>query len=159
LVYRGHPLPPDIAQRHWRTVRHAVRAGKEHLKAEHRAIVNRLRRGRYQLGRAWELKELLRNLYRRILPHRARPHLKSWCAKAMRSRIAAFQTLAKRLTAHFDAVVASVELGLSNSRLEGINSKIRVIQRRGYGHPSAHSLTTMIHLCLGGITITPPTPR
>lgn len=159
LVYRGHPLPLDHIRQHWRTIRHAVRAGKENLKAEHRAIINRLRRGRYRLGRAWELKELLRNLYRRIKPHRARAHLKSWCTKANRSNIPAFRNLAKRLTNHFDAVVAAVELGLSNSRLEGINSKIRVIQRRGYGHPSADSLTTMIHLCLGGITITPPTQR
>lgn len=90
--------------------------------------------------------ELLRNLYRTVAPHRARTYLKSWCAKANRSHIAAFQTLAKRLTNHFEAVVASVELGLSNSRLEGTNSKIRVIQRRGYGHPQPNSLTTMIHL-------------
>jgi transposase len=159
LVYRAHPMPRDITGRRWRTIRHALRAGKENLRAEHRAIVNALRRGRYQLGRAWELKELLRNLYRTVAPEHARKYLKTWCTKAMRSNIAAFQTLAKRLTNHFDAVVASVELGLSNSRLEGINSKIRVIQRRGYGHPSPDSLTAMIHLCLGGITITPPTQR
>jgi hypothetical protein len=38
-----------------------------------------------------------------------------------------------RIEEHFDAIVAAVELGLSNSRLEGINAKIRLIQRRGYG--------------------------
>lgn len=75
----------------------------------------------------------------------------------MRSNIAAFQTLAKRLTNYFAAVVAAVELGLSNSRLEGVNSKICVIQRRGYGHPSPDCLITMIHLGLGGITITTST--
>jgi len=57
------------------------------------------------------------------------------------------------------AIIASVHLGLSNSRLEGINAKIRVIQRRGYGHPDPDSLTAMIYLCLGGITITLPTQR
>ena len=41
--------------------------------------------------------------------------------------------------------------------LEGINTKIRVIQRRGYGHPSPDSLMTMIYLCIGGINLTLPT--
>jgi transposase len=45
---------------------------------------------------------------------------------------------------------------LSNGRLEGINTKIRVIQRRGYGHSDPDALTAMIHLCLGGITLTLP---
>ncbi len=66
-------------------------------------------------------------------------------------------TLARRLRKHFVAVIAAVELGLSNSRLEGINSKVRVIQRRGYGHADPDSLIAMIHLCLGGIEIPLPT--
>jgi transposase len=45
-------------------------------------------------------------------------------------------------------------LGPSNSRLEGIDAKIRLIQRRGYGHRNLDSLTAMIHLCLGGIAVT-----
>jgi transposase-like protein len=34
---------------------------------------------------------------------------------------------------------------LTNSRLEAINAKIRVIQRRGSGHPAPESLLAMIH--------------
>jgi Transposase len=33
--------------------------------------------------------------------------------------------------------LAAVELSLSNSKLEGLNSKIRLINHRGYGHRSA----------------------
>ena len=79
--------------------------------------------------------------------------------RALRSRITGFRNLVRRLRKHFDAIIASVHLGLSNSRLEGINAKIRVIQRRGYGHPNPDSLASMIYLCLGGITITLPTQR
>jgi transposase len=67
------------------------------------------------------------------------------------------QVLARRLRKHFDAVIAAVELGLSNSRLEGINTKIRVIQRRGYGHRDPDALTAMIYLCIGGIDLSLPT--
>lgn len=157
LVYRGHPTPPVVPRRDWRKARYALRAGQENLSGEHRDILNRLRRGRYHVGRAWELKEALRTLYRTVEPAHAARYLNAWCTAAARSRIPAFQTLAKRLRTHFDKIVAAVELGLSNSRLEGINSKIRVIQRRGYGHPSAESLTTMIHLCIGDTRIELPT--
>jgi transposase len=33
-----------------------------------------------------------------------------------------------------------VQLGLSNSRLEGINAKIRLIQRRGFGNANPDNL-------------------
>lgn len=141
-----------------RRVRHALRTGAEKLKAEQRELVNRLRRHRYRLFRAWELKEQLRDLYRTTDPDQAPGYLKRWITRALRSRIPAYRTLARRLRKHF-AIVAAIQLGLSNSRMEGINAKIRVIQRRGYGFPDPDSLTSMIYLCLGGVTITLPTQR
>jgi transposase len=145
--------------REWRRTRYALRAGAERLDDSHRAILNALRRGRYRLWRTWELKEQLRDLYRAVHPADARDYLKRWCTAALRSRIPAFRNLVRRLRKHFDAVVAAVELGMSNSRLEGINANIRLIQRRGYGHRNLDSLTASIYLCLGGVTINPPTER
>lgn len=43
-------------------------------------------------------------------------------------------------------------LGLSNPKLEGLNSKIRLINHRGYRHRSAAALLAMIYRCCGGIT-------
>ena len=65
----------------------------------------------------------------------------------------------RRVEKHFDAIIAAVELGLSNSRLEGINAKIRLIQRRRYGFRNLDALTAAIYLCLGGITLNLPTER
>ncbi|WP_190812850.1 transposase [Saccharopolyspora pogona] len=139
-------------------MRAALRKGAENLTDEQRDIINQLRRTRYRLWRAWELKEEFRDVYRVIDPDEARAYLKSWCTRALRSRIPSMRNLVQRIRNHFDAIIAAIELGLSNSLLEGINSKIRVIQRRGYGH-SPESLSTMIYLCLSGITITLPTER
>jgi transposase len=47
----------------------------------------------------------------------------------------------------------------ANSRLEGINAKIRLIQRRGYGFRNLDALSAAIYLCLGGITLDLPTER
>lgn len=164
-VFRAHTpdLPALTAglpnRRHWRRARHAIRLGAEKLDADQRAFVNALRRTRYRLFRAWELKEQLRDLYRRVEPADAPDYLKAWITRAIRSQIPTYQALARRLRKHFDAITAAVQLGLSNSRLEGINAKIRLIQKRGYGFRNLDSLTAMIYLCLGGIKIELPTER
>jgi transposase len=44
------------------------------------------------------------------------------------------------------------------SKLEGFNSKIRLINHRGYGHHSAAVIAT-IYLCCSGLTITLPIER
>ena len=153
----GRLHPSGVGDRDWRQARVALRAGAERLTKNQRALVNAFRRSRYRLWRAWELKEALRDLYRRVDPTLAAVYLKRWLTSAVRSRIPAFVNLAKQLRRNFEGVVAAVELGLSNSRLEGVNARIRLIQRRGYGHHSAESLASMIYLCLGGITIKLPT--
>jgi transposase len=144
------------SRRDWRRARYAVRAGKERLDSRHHALLGALRRHSYRLWCTWELKEQLRDLYRIVDPADAADYLQAWCTAALRSRIAAYATLVRRIRKHFDAIVAAVQLGLSNSRLEGINAKIRLIQRRGYGHANLDNLTAMIYLYLGGITITLP---
>ena len=143
--------------RDWRRTRFALRAGAERLGEDHHALLRRLRRNRYALWRAWELKERLRDLYRTIDPTIARTHLTAWCRSAERSNLLPVRNLARQIRRHFDGIVNAVEIGISNSRLEGINAKIRLINRRGYGHPKAENLAAMIHLCLGGITIPLPT--
>jgi transposase len=162
--YKAQPAPlPEydgkgkFRPRSWRRTRLALRSAGERLDENQRALINGVRRHNYRLFRAWELKEQLRELYRSVDPSVARRYLKRWCASATRSKIPGFINLARRITRYFDEIIAAVELGLANSRLEGINSKIRVIQRRGYGHPSPDSLRTMIYLCLGGISLTLPT--
>ncbi|WP_185447172.1 transposase [Kribbella qitaiheensis] len=105
------------------------------------------------------LKEELRDLFQIIDPGQARAYLHSWIQRAIGSGNNAFRSLAQKIVRHSDGIVAAVELGLSNSRSEGVNTKIRVIQRRGYGHPKARSLATMIYLCCSGIQVSLPTQR
>jgi transposase len=79
-----------------------------------------------------------------------------WLEWACRSRIPAFVALSKTLRANRDRIRAAVELGLSNSKLEGLNSKIRLINHRGYGPHSATAIIAMIYLCCGRITVELP---
>ncbi len=101
------------------------------------------------LGRAWRLKEELRGLYQLADPEDAAAYFDRWCQRATDSQVPQMVELARRLRVHRDGIVAAVELGLSNGRLEGMNSKIRLISHRGYGFHSAAALITLIYLCCG----------
>jgi transposase len=121
------------------------------------AALDTLRRSRHILFRAWLLKEELRDLYKLDDPNQAPGHLDRWLAHACRSRIPAMLKLSRTLRKHRDRILAAIKLGLSNSKLEGLNSKTRLISHRGYGFHSAKSLIAMLYLCSGGITIELPT--
>jgi transposase len=129
------------------------------LTDQQQATLDRLRRTRHVLFRAWALKEELRDLYRLPEGRRADAHLDAWLARTCRCRIPAMVALSKTIRAHRQQILAAVELGLSNSKLEGLNSKIRLINHRGYGHHTATAVIAMIYLCCSGLTITLPTGR
>ena len=126
-----------------------------------REQITQLRKGRHVLFRAWVLKEELRDLYRLRLPPGRRPdaHLDGWLVRASRSRIPAVVDLSRTIRKHREHILAAVDLALSNSKLEGLNSKIRLINHRGYGHHSPAAVIAMIYLCCSGLTITLPTGR
>jgi transposase len=121
--------------------------------------LDQLRRARHVLFRAWVLKEELRDLYRLPPGRRPEAHLDGWLARASRCRIPAMLDLSRTVRKHREAILAAVDLGLSNSKLEGLNSKIRLINHRGYGHHSAAAIIAMIYLCCSGLTIALPTGR
>lgn len=160
-VYRATPMAMLglTSSREFRKTRTALRTAEERLNDTQQELLSRVRRNRRQLWRAWELKEQFRALYKTVHPDDAHAYLKTWCTAALRSRIPAFKALVKRIRKHFDGIIAAVERGLSNSRLEGINAKIRLINNRAHGHKTARTLTAAIHLALTGITIQLPTQR
>jgi transposase len=149
---------PGHATADWKAARWALRTGENKLSDDKRALVNQIARTHRRIGRAWTLKEQARDLYRYDHePGVARRLLKTWITAALRSKIPSFVALGKRFRQHFDAILAAIELGISNALIEGINAKIRLINARGYGHHSARTLTSMIYLCLGGLQVTLPT--
>ena len=109
-----------------------------------------------RLYRAFLLREELRLLYH--LPDRdlAPAHLDAWLAWASRSKLRPFVRLARTLREHRDGILAAIRLGLSNGRLEGLNSKIRLISHRAFGFHSADPLIALIYRCCAGITIELP---
>jgi transposase len=109
-----------------------------------------------RLYRAFLLKEELRLLYHLPDPDRAPEHLDAWLAWASRSQLKPFVKLARTIRNYKDGILAAVRLGLSNARLEGLNSKVRLISHRSYGFHGPQPLISLIYLCAGGVHIDLP---
>ena len=105
--------------------------------------------------RAFLLYGELRYIYR-LPKHEAAERLDAWLAWASRSRLKPFIKLARTIRQHKQGVLAAVELGINNGRLEALNSKVRLISHRAYGFHSAGALIAMIYLCCAGIEIPLP---
>jgi transposase len=88
----------------------------------------------------------LRLLYHLPDPELAPAHLGAWLAWASRSRLKPFIRLARTLREHRDGILAAIRLGLSNGRLEGLNSKIRLISHRAFGFHSPQPLIVLVYL-------------
>ncbi len=143
----------------WRKARTSLRTGVERLNpARHRLVIT-ITNQNHDIGTAWRLKEQLRQLFRSPYPARSPRRLRRWIDRARHSGVVPFQHLARKLEQHFDGIINTIKLGITNALIEGINAKIRLINARGYGHHSARSLTSMIYLCLGGLQLKLPTRR
>ena len=120
------------------------------------ALLGEVAHANKAMFRAFLLKEELRVLYQLADPALAPAHLDAWHAWASRSRLRPFVKLARTIRRHRAGILAAIRLGLSNGRLEGLNSRIRLISHRSFGFHSAQPLIALVYLCCSGIVIDLP---
>jgi len=121
------------------------------------ALLGEVQHANKPMYRAFLLKEELRLLYHLEDSALAPAHLDAWLAWASRSRLQPFIRLARTIRRHQAGILAAIRLSLSNGRLEGLNSRIRLISHRSFGFHSAAPLIALVYLCCAGIII--PLPR
>ena len=103
-----------------------------------------------RLYRAYLLSQQLREIYRVGLAD-AIALLDAWLAWARRSRLAPFVKLARTITEQRPGIEAAVRHGLSNARVEQVNTQLRLITRRAFGFHSPHAAIALAMLALGGL--------
>lgn len=145
---RSAQLPRSFP--HNKRLRFALIKSSRSLSVQDKELIQSLAATRRELFEAWVLKEELADLYRVVPPEAGRDYLSAWVAKARSSGIAPMAQVARTVNRHLDGIVAAVETGLSNSRLEGFNAKITLLNRRGYGHRSLDAFRNLIYLSCGG---------
>jgi transposase len=128
----------------------------EKQNASQLALLAEVQHANRSLYRAFLLKEELRLLYQLESPRKAPEHLDAWLAWASRSKLEPFVKLARTIRLHRHGILAAIRLDLTNGRLEGLNSRIRLISHRSFGFHSAAPLIALVYLCCAGITIQLP---
>jgi transposase len=103
-----------------------------------------------RLYRAYLLAQQLREIYR-VPFDQAIALLDAWLAWARRCRLAPFVKLAKTITEQRDGIDSALRHGLSNARVEQVNTQLRLITRRAFGFHSPHAAIALGMLALGGL--------
>ena len=137
-------------------VRWSLLKAPEKQSARQLAALAEVQHANRRLYRAFLLKEQLRALYHLPDPALAPVHLAAWLAWASRSKLRPFVKLARTIREHREGILAAIRLRLTNARLEGLNSKVRLISHRSFGFHGPDPLIALIYLCAGGIIIDPP---
>jgi transposase len=101
------------------------------------------------LYRAYLMKEQLRLVFK-LRGEKGIALLGAWLAWASRSKIAPFVELARKIRRHRQAIEAALTHGLTNARVESVNTKIRLLQRVAFGYRDPEALIAMAMLDLGG---------
>ncbi len=154
--WNTHDKSTTATGRWLKGVRWTLLKAPEHLTERQQVKLAEVQTANRTLYRAYLLKEELRALYHLPDPATAPEHLAAWLAWASHSKLRPFIRLARTIRRYRDGILAAIRLGLSNARLEGLNSKVRLISHRSFGFHSPDPLIALIYLCAGGIAIHPP---
>jgi len=136
--------------------RFAVWKNPENLTERQQAKLSEIQKTNGPLYRAYLLKEQLRQIYR-LPAQKAEKLLDRWLAWARRCRMPSFVKLARTITSQRDGILAAIKHGLSNARVEQVNTQIRLITRQAFGFHSPAALIALAMLKLAGLC--PPLPR
>lgn len=126
---------------------------RERLDADEEATLSGIQNTNARVYRASLLKESFLDIFTTNERGEAEERLKAWLAWACRSRLKPFVRLSRTVRKHLDGILAFIDSGLTNARLEGMNNKIRLLSHRAFGFHSPEPLIATIYLCCAGIKL------
>ncbi|MEA2534721.1 MAG: transposase [Actinomycetota bacterium] len=129
--------------------RFALWKNPEDLTDNQAATLAWIARANHKLYRAYLIKEQLRAVFE-LKDIRGVAMLEKWLAWACRCRIGPIVEVATMVRRHRVAIEAALIHGLSNARIEAVNTKIRLLQRIAFGYREPEALIAMAMLDLGG---------
>lgn len=150
-------LGDQDAARKFKEARWALLKNPTNLTDKQAETLRALKRSGGKVARAYQLKEALRAIFAPGLSKADVAELLGrFCSRASRSRLPSFLRLAKTIRKHREGILAAIELGITNARVEALNNKVRLITRRAYGFHSAQAALALIYLTCGPINLTLP---
>jgi transposase len=150
-------LPDPKWARNFKGARWALLKNPEDLTDRQAQQLATIRRRRGAIWRAYEMKEQFRAIFDGDLEAAdAIVLLDRWCARAQHSRLAPFVKVARTMRERRPLIVNALEHDISNGRVEGLNTKVRLIVRRAYGFHSADAALALVMLACGPINLQLP---
>ena len=115
--------------------KYTLRSDRENLTLEGKKSLKLLLAADKRLNTAYLLKESFGQLWDYKSQARARRFFENWRSSLKWQRLKPYEKFAKMIDRHWDGIAAycKPENNVSRGFLEGLNNKIRVIQRRSYG--------------------------
>lgn len=108
-------------------------------------------------GRAWAIKESLRELWGYTSTAWATKFWKRWYFWATHSRLAPMIAAAKLIARHLPNVLTYFTHRITNAVAEGLNSKIATVQKRACGYRNPNNFKIAVYFHCGGLNLHPAT--
>jgi transposase len=123
---------------------------KENLKAEERQKLQCMLEASPELKACYEFKEAFRDLFNQNLDYQsAEERLLAWIARVEASEFKALQSFVKTLRNWWQPILNYFVGRNNNGFAEGINLKIKMLNRRGYGYRNFNSFCLHILVAFG----------
>lgn len=135
--------------------RHLWLYGKENLPDSRAAHFASLQALSLKTGRAWAIKEMLRELWDCRSRKAAEAYHARWHGWAVRSRLPAVIKVARMVKSHLHNILTYYAHGITNAVSEGINSAIQTIKKRAGGYRNVENFKTAIYFHCGGLDLYP----
>ncbi len=109
-------------------------------------------------SRAWMLKELAMEMWETQDRQEAKEIFQSWYSWAIRSRLVPMKRVARMIKNHLTGILNAIVSGVTNARIEGLNTKIQWLKRSARGFRSRDRFRRSIYFHLGGLDLYPEIP-
>jgi transposase len=137
-------------RRYLKGQKYTLLANRENLTLDGRHALKRLLAANKRLNTADLLKEAFGQLWSDTSEAWARKFFEHWKTGLQWQRLTPYETFADMIERHWDGMAAfcNVENKVSLGFVEGVNNKIRVIQRRAYGLKDEEDLRLNVLTCI-----------
>ena len=129
--------------------------GRENVPRSRRLEFAGLKRMGLKVGRAWAMKEMLRELWSYVYPESAWKFWKRWYFWATHSRLEPIRAAAKTVKDHIANIMTYFKHRVTNAMSESINSKIQTIKQMACGFRNIEHFKTAIYFHCGGLNLYP----
>ncbi len=110
-----------------------------------------------KLGRAMSLRETLQAIYTNSERQIAEAELAWWVGWAARSRLSAFQDLAKTVRQHWNGILAYFDIRMTSAAIEAVNGVVQLAKRMARGFRNFVYFRTAAYQRAGKLKLAVPT--